>query len=190
MCRRKKRSYFDSKLLNLDLKDAKSTWKNLKELFTIGKERSGSTCKANEKDLFWHFKNLNSINTSDIIDTDTESEMISSQGTLDFPITDQEVDEVISVLKKRKAPGPDNIPNEFLITGKNALKGHLQALFNKILRTGTYPTLWNVGYIVPIFKKEDPTKAENYLGITLLSAIRKVFTAILNKRFYNYKWSN
>ena len=35
-------------------------------------------------------------------------------------------------------------------------------------------------------KKDDRSKAENYQGITLLSALGKLFTSILNDRLYDY----
>ena len=48
----------------------------------------------------------------------------------------------IDLLKTGKAPGVDNILCELLKHGKEALKGPLTILFNKILISGKYPTLW------------------------------------------------
>ena len=49
-----------------------------------------------------------------------------------------------------------------------------------------YPTLWSHGLIIPIFKKDDPSNPENYRGITLLSAMGKIFTSIMNSRLCDY----
>ncbi len=76
--------------------------------------------------------------------------------------------------------------NEVLKYGGESLKTLLWHLFNKILNSGKYPKGWSYGLIVPIFKKEDPSKPENYRGITLLSALGKVFTSIMNNRLYNH----
>ena len=89
-------------------------------------------------------------------------------------------------MKLNKAPGCGKILNEVLKTGKDIIKGHLLELFNRILSSGKYPTLWSFGLIVPIHKKDDRSKAENYRGITLLSALGKLFTSILNDRLYDY----
>ena len=56
---------------------------------------------------------------------------------------------------------------------------YLVNLFNRILDTGKYPALWSFGLIVPIHKKDDRSKVENYRGITLLSALGKLFTSII-----------
>ena len=69
---------------------------------------------------------------------------------------------------------------------KKAIKGHLVNLFNRILDNGKYPALWSFGLIVTFHKKDDRSKVENYRGITLLSALGKLVTAILNNGQYDY----
>ena len=69
---------------------------------------------------------------------------------------------------------------------KEALKGPHTIFFNNILISGRYPTLWSHGLIIPIFKKDDPSNPENYRGITLLSAMGKIFTSIMNNRLCDY----
>ena len=103
------------------------------------------------------------------------------EGPLDYAITDEEFEAVINKLKANKSPGFDNILNEVIKIGKDAIKRHLVNLFNRILDTGKYPA-----FIVPIHKKDDRSKVENYRGITLLSALGKLFTSILNNRLYDY----
>ena len=101
-------------------------------------------------------------------------------------MSEEEIDFAIKKVKLNKAPGCGKILNEVLKTGKDIIKGHLLELFNRILSSGKYPTLWSFGLIVPIHKKDDRSKAENYRGITLLSALGKLFTSILNDRLYDY----
>ena len=107
-----------------------------------------------------------------------------------FVVTDEEFEAAINKLKANKSPGIDNILNEVIKIGKDAIKGHLVNLFNRILDTGKYsckyPALWSFGPIVPIHKKDDRSKVENNRGITLLSALGKLFTSILNNRLYEY----
>ena len=109
------------------------------------------------------------------------------EGPIDYPITDKEFEAAINKLKASKSPGIDNV----LKGGgnKNRKGSHERAfstLFNRILDTGKYPALWSFGLIVPIHKKDDRSKVENYRGITLLSAQGKIFTSILNNRLHEY----
>ena len=73
-----------------------------------------------------------------------------------------------------------------LKTGKDIIKAHPLELFNRILSSGKYLTLWSFGLIVPVHKKDDRSKAENYRASALLSALGKLFTSILNDRLYDY----
>ena len=107
-------------------------------------------------------------------------------GPIDYPITDEEFKAAINKLKANKSPGIDNILKEVIRIRKEAIKGHLVNLFNRILDTGKYPALWSFGLIVPIHKKDDRSKVENYGGITLLSALGKIFPSIPNTRLYDY----
>ena len=108
------------------------------------------------------------------------------EGPLECPITDEEFETAINKLKANKSPGIDTILNKVIKIGKDAIKGHLVNLFNRILDTGKYPALWSFGLIVRIHKKDDWSKVENYRGITLLSVLGKIFTSILNNRLYDY----
>ena len=84
------------------------------------------------------------------------------EGPIDYPITDEEFTAAINKLKANKSPDIDNILKEVIRIGKEATKRHLVNLFNRILDTGKYPALWSFGLIVPIHKKDDRSKVENY----------------------------
>ena len=74
---------------------------------------------------------------------------------IDYPITDEEFEAAINKLKANKSPVIDNILKEVIRIRKEAIKLHLVNLFNQILDTVKYPTLWSFGLIVPIHKKDD-----------------------------------
>ena len=101
---------------------------------------------------------------------------------LDVPITVSELMSVVKELKQNKAPGNDKLLNEYFVSYIDILSFHLVDLFNNILNTGYFPASWTEGIIILLFKKDDPENVRNYRGITLLSCMSKLFTAILNKR--------
>ena len=60
-------------------------------------------------------------------------------------------------------------------------------IFNKILESGVFPSKWSVGVIIPVYKRNGDRKdCNNYRGITLLSCLGKLFTAIINNRLTDY----
>ena len=51
---------------------------------------------------------------------------------------------------------------------------------------GLYPESWGEGYITVLHKAGDINNPNNYRGITITSAIGKLFNSILNKRLDKY----
>jgi hypothetical protein len=103
------------------------------------------------------------------------------------PFDENELDLCITMLKRDKAIGIDNIMNEYILRSKNLIKPVLCKLFNNILNTGNFPEIWVRSIIIPIFKKGNPNDPGNYRGISLASHMGKLFTSSLNNRLT--KWS-
>ena len=61
-------------------------------------------------------------------------------------------------------------------------------LFNKILRSGTFPSQWTTDLVVPIYKKGDANETNNYRGITLISCFAKLFTPVINSRLKAWQY--
>ena len=151
------------------LSNGKTAWRQLRKLFNLGKcKNMQKNTPGDLKKFYSYFKKLNARKQQNEEYIPTRSEAL---GPLDYEISEQETVTAIDHLKTGKVPGVDNILCELLKHGKEALKGPLTILFNKILTSGRYPTLWSHGLIIPIFKKDDPSNPENYREITLLSAM-------------------
>ena len=58
----------------------------------------------------------------------------------------------------------------------------LLEILNLAWEQETKPTDWEIGQILPIFKKGNPKDCNNYRGITVLSSAVKVYEQILNKK--------
>lgn len=65
--------------------------------------------------------------------------------------------------------------------GKN-FHSELAKMFQKVLTDRMVPSDWRKSITIPIFKKGDKKKPENYRGVTLLSAVMKLFTRILTNK--------
>ena len=116
----------------------------------------------------------------------TMTENVSDGTWLNRNIEFSEVLNVVSKLKAKKAVGLDSVPNE-------VLKNHgviriLCALFNQCSGFSKVPSMWVKAIISPIPKssQKDPYVPLNYRGISLLSTLSKVYTALLNARLTFY----
>ena len=108
----------------------------------------------------------------------------SSNEILDKPYDASEVVFAMKHLKAGKAAGDDNIKlkSDFILRDENNLKHVLTLLFSKLYETGSFPSQWSTGVIVPILKSGEKKDPGNYRWITLTSTLGKLFTYILNKR--------
>ena len=176
-----------AKLRSLKTDDPREFWN------TINKTNNSSKkCPISMDKLFNHFNklagnvpddNLNSNDTS----FDPRKIDHSINDFINSTISIDEINQARKKLKNNKAGGPDDIINEFIKNCPENVLFVICKLFNLILNTGIIPSNWSLGIVIPIFKnkgsREDPN---NYRGITLLSALGKLFTSILNIRLTNY----
>ncbi|XP_029054470.2 uncharacterized protein LOC114881775 [Osmia bicornis bicornis] len=88
----------------------------------------------------------------------------------------EDVRYAMGMLKKGKAPGPDEIPGEAVHVLRNTASGWVCALFNSCLRLGYFPKAWKVGRLALIPKAG---KACNSLSdlrpLCMLSDLGKCF---------------
>ena len=109
---------------------------------------------------------------------------------LDFPIKESEISRTLAKLKLNKSPGLDNISNNMLKNGQSILLPSLKKMFNACLSSGGYPKIWADGCITTIHKANDMTDPNNYRGITVTSAVGKVFDSILSTRLDDFLGKN
>ena len=98
------------------------------------------------------------------------------------PIENQELDHALRNTRLGKSPGPDGILPEVLVHGGRSLRAFLLVLFNICWTTEIISTNWIDAIIVILFKKGDRSFCGNYRGISLLSAVGKVFAGIILQR--------
>ena len=124
---------------------------------------------------------------------DTEVKQFISLGPNDSgnvmlcaPISEDELWKVLSVAKKGKACGFDSIPMEALNNDNVILFWH--SLFNVCFDQGISPSDWGKGIITYLAKSStiDIRNPLQYRGITLASAVNKLFCSILNQRLTHW----
>ena len=105
-----------------------------------------------------HFQNLSStqIETLQILFTPTYLHYGPDDVILDIFITAEELEDVLSSLKRRKSLGPDNICDEHLVYGGPVLKAWLLQVLNAILSLESVPASLKTSTIIPIYKGGSP----------------------------------
>lgn len=122
----------------------------------------------------------NGDNTS--LDYSFLSSCMSNLPTVDFnsfTIDENALFDHVSKLDSSTSVGPDGIPNIILKDFLVYLSEPLLYLFNLSLSSGVFPCAWKSSYIIPVFKKGNKDRVENYRPIAKLSAIPKLFESIV-----------
>ena len=102
--------------------------------------------------------------------------------TFFISLTTPEVYKSIQELQVNKPLGPNGIPIKILKLAKETLSGPLSELINKSFLSGTFPNVFKIAKVVPIFKAESRVLCSNYTPISLLSNIGKITEKMMHKR--------
>ena len=95
---------------------------------------------------------------------------------------------IVKLLKRGKAPGPDNIHNEVLRLGTTtSLFHHLAWLFTSSIEIGYIPTAWKLATLRMLLKPDKlPSLTTSYWPISLVSSIMKLFEWVIEQRLCSY----
>ena len=101
-----------------------------------------------------------------------------------------EITSLIRNLNPNKATGSDEISGQMLLLCDNSVVLPLKIIFENILATSTYPDIWKLANVTPIFKKGDKQLIKNYRPISLLPICGKIFEKIIFNNLYKYLHAN
>jgi hypothetical protein len=83
----------------------------------------------------------------------------------------------------RSSPGLDEIHYDFIKQMNGPERMKLLGVYNKIWKTGDFPTGWTEATVIPILKPgKDPNEPKSYHPISLTSCICKVMEENVNRR--------
>ena len=104
----------------------------------------------------------------------------------DFPISDEEILNIIRSSNPNKAHGWDGISVRMIKLSDAALVIPLKITFENCLRCGVFPDIWKYANVVPVRKKNEKNLKWNYRPISLLP----IFGKILKKLMYDSLYSH
>ena len=108
------------------------------------------------------------------------------QNPLDFPITLNELEDKIKILKPNKACGTDGILNEMIKNTDSKFKLAILKLLNTVHSSGHFPNVWKQGLLTPLHKSGDKSDPNNYRGICVNSNVGKLLCMIINQRMLHF----
>ena len=126
------------------------------------------------------FKSVYSDGDFDLPPNYQLDEMIST-GLVQLHFSLEDVAKTLQDLDGSKGPGPDGISPSVLKSCCESLATPIWMLFEQSMSTGVFPAAWKLSHIVPIFKSGTKDDVANYRGISILSAISKMFEALVNE---------
>ena len=106
------------------------------------------------------------------------------------PATIDEIHNIISAIDLNKSLGPNSIPIYIVKLCNGFFSSCLLKIVNLSFVTGIFPDLCKIVKVVPIFKKEDPLKCNNYRPISLLPIFSKIFEKLIYSRMYAFLEKN
>ena len=182
LIREKKKQYFDEtrRALLVNSRDSRVFWHLVKR----SSSRYIHQADISSEKWLAHFQKMFQIPDYPQLEVDNRDVIV--HGILDAMIRQEEVKQAIDNLKASKAPGLDGIPGGCLKAAGAKIIPFLTKLFNILFDAHYFPQQWTRSVIVPIHKKGNVLNPDNYRGISLLSAMSKVFTSILTKRLRSW----
>ena len=121
--------------------------------------------------------------TQSIQDEVNEIEMYLEHEPHIEDISMDELTKAIKKLKRNKATGPDELPNEIFIEADEGTRIIYLKAMNKINKERSIPDIWQQGEICRLYKgKGTKGKCSNERGITLSSNFGKLYERIINER--------
>lgn len=93
---------------------------------------------------------------------------------------------LLAGLEPHKATGPDEIPGRLLKELSEELAPVFRLLFKASLDQGTTPEELKTVSVVPIFKKGDGNKPENYRSVSLTAITSKLFEHIIGSHIIKH----
>ena len=92
--------------------------------------------------------------------------------------------------KRRKAPGPDEMPMEAMLEMDTESLEEIRQVLNHFFETEQMPEGYLRARVVLIFKKGQTQAFENYRPISLLSSFHKVIEKIVKEKVLNFLNNN
>ena len=142
-----------------------------------------------------HFTNIrNSVSLNNFTNNsnwDYLSNFLSSKITPNTtftipPISESFVRNSLNHLHETKAAGLDRIGGYFLKIAATAISPALTKIYNLSINSGSFPDLWKIAKVSPLFKSGSLFDRSNFRPISVLAVISKILERHVHNSFYHF----
>ena len=177
-----KSSYYKAQFDNVSGNDF---WKRISNL---GFKKKQSACSLDPDILNDHFLRSSNEKNDDLFVPKPELQFLGDCFKFST-FTELEVYRAIMSIKSN-AVGDDGIHLKFVKIIINLILPILTHIFNHIVTTCTFPSIWKIGKIVPIAKNNTQSTAADFRPISILSSISKAFEKLLSTQIIMHITNN
>ena len=100
------------------------------------------------------------------------------------------IKKAVMALKNSKSPGPDKVPTKLLKDAIETICQPLTIVFNASLEKGTFPDIWKVVRVTPVFKSGQKSNLSNYRPISRLSVFSRLLEKLAHDQLYDFLRAN
>ena len=105
---------------------------------------------------------------------------INTPLSFDFHCTNcVQVEKLLKEVNVSKSSGHDMIPPRLIKASAAVIAEPIANIFNASIAQGCYPSVWQMGQVTPLFKKNDEFKKENYRPVTVLPVLNNIYERLL-----------
>ncbi|XP_050509197.1 uncharacterized protein LOC114345645 [Diabrotica virgifera virgifera] len=102
------------------------------------------------------------------------------------PVVEDEISQIIKSLNNSNCKDVHEINSKILKETHQIVLTPFTHLINLILSTGVFPEALKYSKVLPIYKKGDSSKADNYRPISIVSTFGKVIEKVIKQQLYSY----
>ena len=120
----------------------------------------------------------------------SELKLLTEHTLTSCDFSESDILQIINNQDSNKAHGHDMISIRMLKLCGEAICRPLNIILKTCLNTGTFPSEWNKGNVVPIYKKDDKQNVKNYCPVSLLPICGKIFERLIYNVMYDFLAEN
>ena len=106
------------------------------------------------------------------------------------PITEETIINIIDKLKSKNSQNHDGLSSKHLKVIKHETSKAITLIVNQSLNTGIFPDKLKCAKVIPIYKKGDNTKLDNYRPISILPTVSNTLEWVIFDQLYAYFHQN